>query len=419
VPKPSLLKKDAFDPAQEIGNAVIAQAGVATESVESVFFQPNSKGQLIVLRAEDGEHRSLLVDLEKSAIDTLPPTNNEGPLSASEIHSYIFDPAAKIAFEEQLYAGLICRGDLTVWLGREKHRKSNLILQFAICAAVGRNFLGFKFVAPKPLRVVLIDFESKSGSLKLRYEGIIRALGMDAEEQGRLDKNFRIVEVRRIRKSGRQFPKFSDNAGANGIFWDELVATNPADLYVIDPLRSLHAGDENDSKIEMLLSEMQRVFRRAAVIAAHHMRKASDNACTLVEDMRTWSDGARGSSAIKAHSDVIVLQERSLDEKGNEVVHLGVFLKDGPDVEPFPLMETDHESFYWEQVKVIPAKLRTSYDALAGRTRGWERAKAADEIKRQTGASRATAYRHIDAMARAGILVVIEGSGLFRTQSPE
>jgi len=134
--------------------------------------------------------------------------------------------------------------------------------------------------------------------------------------------------------------------------------------------------------------------------------------------MRTWSDGARGSSAIKAHSDVIVLQERSLDEKGNEVVHLGVFLKDGPDVEPFPLMETDHESFYWEQVKLVPAKLRPSYDALASRGCGWEKSKAADEIKRQTGASRATAYRHFDAMARAGILV-IDGSGLFRTQSPD
>lgn len=126
----------------------------------------------------------------------------------------------------------------------------------------------------------------------------------------------------------------------------------------------MHSADENDSVIEGLLSEIQRVFRGAAVIAAHHITKQSDNAPSLQPDMRVSSDGARGSSAVKAHADVILLQERTNDETGNEVVRLGAFLKDGPDVDPIPLMESDHQSFYWKPVRSVPGRIQISYNAL-------------------------------------------------------
>ena len=98
--------------------------------------------------------------------------------------------------------------------------------------------------------------------------------------------------------------------------------------------------------LRTLLAELRRVFRDSAVVVAHHMRKAHDNETTLAEDMRAFSDDARGSSAIKAHADVIILQERTMDERGEEIVHLGAFLKDGPDIEPLTLMESDQESFF-------------------------------------------------------------------------
>jgi hypothetical protein len=77
-----------------------------------------------------------------------------------------------------------------------------------------------------------------------------------------------------------------------------------------------------------------------------------------------------------------VLQERSMNQKGEEVVHLGTFLKDGPDVEPFPLMESDHQSFYWEVVIAVPQNLEGSYDAMykAGSVR--DRATAVTELRR-------------------------------------
>ncbi len=397
--------------AEEIAQYLEQEAG---PEIDSIYTEENSRGLLVLVKGER-ERRYLLCEFDganKTATNDKDEDSANGasgalsPVSAEDLSSYVFDPEGVAETDQALYTGFLCCGDLTIWLGREKHRKSNLILQFTIGAAVGRDFLGFKFVAGKPLRVVLIDFESKSGSLRQRYGGIIAAMNLTESERQSLGSNLKIIEVRRIRKSGRQFPKFPHRPNGDTAFWDGLVANNPADVYVIDPLRTLHTADENDSTIETLLSEIQRVFRGAAVIAAHHMRKASDNANTLAQDMRGWSEGARGSSAIKAHSDVIVLQERSMNSKGEEVVHLGAFLKDGADIEPFPLMETDHQSFCWEAVTAVPEYLRESHKALTeakGPFKG--KSKAAAELMTRANVRRATAYRHIDAMIRSGLLI--------------
>jgi hypothetical protein len=257
------------------------------------------------------------------------------------------------------------------------------------------------------MKVRILDFESKSGSLKQRLEGIVQAMGLSDAERQLLKANLHILEIRRIRKSGYSFPKFPHKAleasNPARIFWEDYVRCNPADIYIIDPMRSLHSADENDSAIEAMLAEIQRIFKDAAVIIAHHMRKPGDNSCQLSQDMRTWSEGARGSSAIKAHSDVIVLQERNIDDKGNEIIHLGAFLKDGADVDPFPLMESDHESFFWKRTAQVPETLRKSFDAMSGD--GFkDKASAATIIMKKTGASRATVYRHLEALIRLGLI---------------
>ncbi len=178
------------------------------------------------------------------------------------------------------------------------------------------------------------------------------------------------------------------------------MTANPSDIYIIDPLRTLHSADENDSAIEALLTEMQRVFRDSAVVLAHHMRKAAnENACTLLQDMRTWSDGARGSSAIKAHTDVIVLQERTESENGDEVVYLGAFLKDGADIDPIALMETDHESYYWQIKACVPERLTSAVQALGGRKFKNKR-DAARAIELGAKVARATAYRRLEDLLR-------------------
>ncbi|HZT32545.1 MAG TPA: AAA family ATPase [Bryobacteraceae bacterium] len=411
-----MSSRDAYNPLQEAGDAVTEYLDDGHQ-VDAVSSKETGKGLFIGVLSGQQQRRYILYPVSTPTPQAINPEPTTTTIMVGDLGAFRFDPTGQIAPERWLYDGLLAAGDLAVWLGREKHRKSNLILQFAISAAVGCDYLGFKFTGGDPLKVVYIDFESKSGSLHQRYEAIAKAMGLTPQQRQTLDRNLEIIEVRKIRKSGKIFPKFpyKPNQETDRDFWERLVANHPADLYIIDPLRSLHSADENDSSIETLLSEMQRIFKGAAVIAAHHMRKQAENASNLTDDMRAFSDGARGSSAIKAHSDVIVLQERTLDSKGDEIVHLGAFLKDGPDIEPFPVIESDHQSFYWEMVVTVPEKLENSYDALVqagGKFR--RKSDAADKIKAHARVGRATAFRHVDDMLRAKLLV--EDSGWLRVQ---
>ena len=333
----------------------------------------------------------------------------------SVVDGYIFDPTKSPPPERVFYEGFLSEGDLAIWLGREKHRKTNILLQFAICSALGLDFLRFKFKPKEPLKVVIVDYESKSHSLKRRYDAISDALSLTEEQRKSLKGNLQIIEIRRLIKDGEQFPHFPANPSNKEeniaeMFWNNLVENYPADIYIIDPMRSLHLRDENDSSIEQLLSAIRKMFKQAAVIVAHHMRKrgANPHAILLKQDMRAWSDDARGSSAIKAHADNIICQEREID-KHTEVLYLGAYLKDDADIEPIPLEESDAESFYWQVCPSIPEHLRSIYDAL--KAAGGKFANKSQAVQTAVGAGikQSTAYRQFKELGDRGILVESAG----------
>jgi hypothetical protein len=328
---------------------------------------------------------------------------------------FVFDPDAEPPAESPIFDGFLTKGDLCLWVGREKHRKTNMVLQCAICAALGKNFLWFPFSASGPLKVVFIDYESKSSSLWRRYRAICDALGLSSEEKGKLKENLQIIEVRQAYKAGQPFPPFSSAKGKKGkpslSFWSNLTHEHPADLYIIDPMRCFHDGDENDSRIEQLLRCVRQHFPNSAVILTHHMVKASgEYTAKLDEDMRSWSDGARGSGAIKAHADVIVCQERTM-VLGDEILRLGAFMKDGADAEPTALEESDAKSFFWVPRPEIPHYLQKSFDILKEEGSSFANKGEAVACLKSAGIKQPTAYRHVDEMKSKGLLV-IGGKGL-------
>jgi hypothetical protein len=340
---------------------------------------------------------------------TETPQNNPPSLSP-----YVFNPATEQPPDKVYFDGLLAGGDLGIWVGREKHRKTNVVLQLAICGALGRDFLNFAFVHKRPLQVVIFDWESKSASLKRRYEGICKAMGLSEIERQELATNLKIIELRRYVADGCILPKFpvKRNAALTTeelqafAFWRSLVKEHPADLYIIDPMRCLHAQDENDSAIEQLLAAIRQVFRKSAVLIAHHMTKRgnSPDAVALSGDMRAWSDGARGSGAIKAHADVIICQERVM-AGDHETVYWGAFLKDAADIEPLPLVETDHESFLWTVSEDIPANLRGPLEAVMKAAGPFKNNTAiADLLMKDLGLSRPTAFRRVQELLNYGLL---------------
>ena len=166
---------------------------------------------------------------------------------------YIFKLDADPPADEPIYDGWLSAGDLAVWIGREKHRKTNLLLQCGMCMALGRDFLNIRFSAARPLKVVIVDYESKHRMLKGRFEAICGAMKLTEEEQKRLEENLKIIMVREIYRAGREVPRFpvkvkSDEEKKADKFWQKFVDKYPAEVYIFDPMRCLHGERENDSE---------------------------------------------------------------------------------------------------------------------------------------------------------------------------
>ena len=335
----------------------------------------------------------------------------------------LFDPTSAPEPEQPIFEGLLYRGDLAVHIGREKHRKSNLTLQKAICAALGRPFLHFKHGTGQPMRVVILDYESKNTSFHKRYEAICRAIGLSEEERTNLRVYIQVLLVRELRKKCIPLPRFpvriqSKQEQEAESWWRQFAKEYPADIYIFDPMRCLHVQDENDSTIEALLSKMRDIFPNAAMIVPHHMNRSSANmrdgggspiTLSQPESLRMFANGARGSTAINAHADVVVCQERKV-EGDVETVYLGAYMKDSADVEPLPLVESDQESFYWIVSRKVPERLRASYEALRRAAQPFKSAADAVTVlmagQNGHGAARATAYRHVKDLRNGGFLVL-------------
>ena len=339
----------------------------------------------------------------------------KGPGSSGVWAPFVFDATARIPPEQPIYDGLLAKGDLAIWLGREKHRKSNVLLQFAICAALGRAFLHFRFCPDRPLKVVVLDYESKTQTLKRRYEAIEAAMGLDEAARQRLAANLQIFEMRKAFRHGVEFARFpvrketgdAEERNPAEDQWRSFVRDMDADLYVIDPMRCMHAHAENDSAIEALLTRVHQLFGNAAVVISHHLRKRNRKKAdqtSLRDDMRAWADEARGSGAITAHADVIVCQERIV-ESGLERLDFGAYLRDGADIESMALRECGLESFLWQVAPDIPLELTLCLEALQRSADEFpNRGAAVAILEPVVGIGRSTAYSRLGELLNRGLL---------------
>jgi len=266
---------------------------------------------------------------------------------------------------------------------------------------------------------VVLDYESKSQTIKNRYEAIVAAMGLSEAAQNVLRANLQIVEMRKAFRNGMKFVRFpvkpergeADEFKRAECEWRLFVRETAADLYIIDPMRCMHAQAENDSAIETLLTRVHEIFGDAAVVISHHLRKRDRREeHKLKSDMRVWADEARGSSAITAHADTIVCQEREV-EGGIEMLHLGAYLRDAADIEPMVLRESSLGSFFWQVALDIPLELSLCLDELRKSPEGFPSRTAAAAVVQQTiGAGRSTAFSRISDLLNRGLLVESNGT---------
>lgn len=163
--------------------------------------------------------------------------------------------------------------------------KSQLALDFATSISLGRPVAGGLFPASKPGKVVFLAGEESD---RLFAERIRSLLLLDEQGAPCLHDNLVLLPM-----AGESCTLLAD--GRPTALYDELrTISMRARLIIVDPLRRMHAGDENNSSdMTNFVVAMEQLAKAtgAAVIGLHHANRASAGDTAS-------QNAARGSSAL-------------------------------------------------------------------------------------------------------------------------
>lgn len=268
--------------------------------------QDKPKGYDITEHFNSGGTTAELFAIIAAAKEELPP---------GLAHSLTDFIALDAGSNEMLVEGFLPAQAVVFTAGAPKSMKSLLTTELAFSVASGKPFLG-RWQSGAPRRALIVQQESSMAA----YQGRLRSA---ARRYGECDNLFVI--------SNQHFDLMDE--GSVEKLENELRRLRPT-LTVLDPLASLHSGDENSAKDMGLLVRTLRRLRDqygTTIIVVHHANKSSGHVATQRGGMRM-----RGSSALYASSEATISMERTEDEDAN-TSKVMVELKEGTGATPFQI----------------------------------------------------------------------------------
>ena len=199
---------------------------------------------------------------------------------------------------DEVFAGLLARGEVLTLGGPPKSGKSYFALQAALCGAAGEAFLGCD--VPHPFKVLYVIAEGSKRRLKDRLLNSVPYIpGIEDEDFDRLH----VIDTRGMLQ-------IDTAAGEKTL----LRLAEPFDLIILDTLYALQGGgDENSHKdfraVSGPLNRLKHSADGKAVLLIHHVRKNSG------ED--AGADELRGAG-FSGFSDAVI---RLYKRKGKMGIH--------------------------------------------------------------------------------------------------
>ncbi len=286
--------------------AIAAQApppplseGYPVASLDAIgLFSANQAAAVSGVTAAPG---TFLAHLQQARIDVAlalgasSESLDERPLfiSARDLFAMSFPPTP------WLVRGLIAAKGVGGLLAEAKSAKSWLALELAMSVASGTKALG-EFEVPESVPTAYFFAEDMGPSIRNRLKAFAAGRGMKPED---LTKNLH------VQPRGRNLDLTTDESVA--LVVASCRAIGAIGFLVLDPLRDIQTGVENDS------DDMSAVFKRikligtlldCTVLVVHHASRAGkgkDGAAKKQDERRPGSD-ARGSSAIEGALDAII-----------------------------------------------------------------------------------------------------------------
>lgn len=193
--------------------------------------------------------------------------------------------------------GIIEGQPLGLLIGPEKSHKSWALMDLAVATIVGQKWLG-TFQCLRPGKVAFADFEYGPHEFTRRIDRICRGRDVDTETALR---QIQYVPDRRLTLCGdllRASPKALNERQRDQrqplVDLFHKLRTDPPALVILDPLRNVLNGSENDADVAtsaFLALDALRNAANAPVICAHHVNK---------------SGGYSGSRALLTRADLII-----------------------------------------------------------------------------------------------------------------
>lgn len=209
--------------------------------------------------------------------------------------------------------------------GGPKGNKSFLALNMAMDLALGRDLFGAYydkegkvpvFPVSKACRVLYIEQEIGDVGLQERF------LGQDGRPGLLTGASPQLMDfLIKTRDTSLRL----DTEGGLKLLYDEVSNTKP-DVVILDPLSKFHLLDENSAQEMAVVGRVGDHFIEksgCSVVWIHHTGKPPSSA---LDTPRSGGDRIRGSSAIFADVDTVVLVDLKSSEKAPEPVMLLNFI---------------------------------------------------------------------------------------------
>jgi RecA-family ATPase len=218
-------------------------------------------------------------------------------LTSLSIRRVLESPLPELDF---VLPGLLS-GSVGTMVGPGSTGKTTLLLQLAMAVSagvpMGCGFLSEDVTADK---VVLIAAEETAALLSHRISAIYQAFDEadDLANMGGLSKEQLLdlwsANLRIVPAAGESL--LLGGMGSTNSYFEGLCKyCEGSRLVIVDPLRRLHSGDENDSgSMTDIVQKLEVLAKRSggAVLAAHHVNKGS------IGEGASASTASRGSSAL-------------------------------------------------------------------------------------------------------------------------
>lgn len=334
--------------------------------------------------------------------------------------------------QRTIFGGLLDATSICVWLSDKGTGSSTLMLQMAICAAAGKPFLGFPFTNPNPCKVHYLDYASTSKSLDDRATGIAIGLGLPPSKMRQLrDSYLEINELHRFIQIHGELPRIitegavarnrslKDKAEEADDFWRKYVSRlDGVEMVFIDPFKSIHAMNENESFSEELMTKIRVLFRGKTVVLSHALRKS--NSAIKLSDFRKWIGEARGSTALLKSASLVIGQDVEKDKNKIDRTYFAALPKTHPIIEPIEIDTVGEDAFFYAPVvREIPTGLVPIIrEMMKSKTTSTGHSFASARelqlwMSMKFKCSRATAFRYINWLEREKI-ISIEYQGIVR-----